>query len=50
LTVLCGQPDEYTWKIDRLDMKRVGGTIAVHFIKKNMWYEKYERHLEMEMK
>ena len=61
---------EYAWRnregrLARYEGKRVGGTVAVHFIKKNMWYletalallegddhseaEKYERNRHMEM-
>lgn len=34
---------EYAWKVregrdKRYDNKRVGGTVVVHFIKKNMWF------------
>jgi len=34
---------EYAWRhregrLARYEGKRVGGTVAVHFIKKNMWY------------
>lgn len=61
---------EYAWRnregrLARHEGKRVGGTVAVHFIKKNMWYletalvllegddhseaEKYERNRHLEM-
>jgi hypothetical protein len=61
---------EYAWRnregrLARYEGKRVGGTVAVHFIKKNMWYletalallegddhseaEKYERNRHLEM-
>jgi len=61
---------EYAWRnregrLARYEGKRVGGTVVVHFIKKNMWYletalallegddhseaEKYERNRHLEM-
>lgn len=61
---------EYAWRnregrLARFEGKRIGGTVAVHFIKKNMWYletalallegddhseaEKYERNRHLEM-
>ena len=69
---LLGSPmsHEYAWKnregrLARYEGKRVGGTVAVHFIKKNMWYletalallegddhseaEKYEWNRHLEM-
>lgn len=45
LTVLSGSPmtPEYAWahregRRKRYETKRVGGTVVVHFIKKNMWF------------